>query len=128
MKKVMKTLFVMGGTALAGYLGVKLYKKINSFAKLHKSLPEFLKNVYGEKPAIHITHNLKTMTVKVGFPQELIDKHTDIESTVREYIEDFYPELNKGTLVIDIYAKVGEEESINPEEPLAEQAAGEEEK
>lgn len=109
--KFFKTLFVLGGTALAGYVGLKLYKKVSSITKLHKSLPEFLNNVYGEKPAMHINHNLKTMTVKVGFTQEVIDKHSDVESTVREYIDDFYPELAKGSVIIEIFTKGEEKES-----------------
>ena len=108
--KFFKTLFVLGGTALAGYVGLKLYKKVSSITKMHKALPDFLSNVYGEKPALHINHNLKTMTVKVGFTQEIIDKHDDIESTVREYIGDFYPELSKGAIVIEIFTKGVEKE------------------
>ena len=108
--KFFKTLFILGGTALAGYFGMKLYKKISSITKLHKSLREFLNNVYGEKPSLHINHNLKTMTIKVGFSQEILDKHNDIESTVREYLDDFYPELAKGALNIEIYVKGTEPE------------------
>jgi len=108
--KFFKTLFVIGGTVAAGYFGLKLYKKISAITKLHKSLPEFLNNVYGEKPTLHINHNLKTMTVKVGFSQEIIDKHTDIQSTVKEYIDDFYPELTKGDLNIEVYDKGMEQE------------------
>jgi hypothetical protein len=103
--KFFKTLFVVGGTALAGYFGFKLYKIVSNITKLHKSLPEFLNNVYGEKPALHINHNLKAATIKVGFSQEILDKHNDIESTVREYIDDFYPELAKSTIVIELFVK-----------------------
>jgi len=110
MKKFFKTLFIMVGTALAGYFGFKLYKKITSITKLHKSLPEFLCNVYGEKPALHINHNLKTTTIKVGFTQEILDKHTDIENTVREYVDDFYPDLAKSPLIVEIFAKTAETE------------------
>jgi len=104
MKKFFKTLFVLGGTAVAGYFGLKLYKIVGSITKLHKSLPEFLHNVYGEKPTLHINHNLKTATVKVGFSQAILDKHPDIETTVREYIDDFYPELAKNTITIEVFA------------------------
>ncbi|MFO7659820.1 MAG: hypothetical protein R6V77_02805 [Candidatus Cloacimonadaceae bacterium] len=103
--KFFKTLFVLGGTALAGYFGLKTYKVISNITKLHKSLPEFLNNVYGEKPALHINHNLKTATIKVGFTQAILDKHTDIETTVREYIDDFYPELTKGVINIEVFVK-----------------------
>lgn len=103
--KFFKTLFVLGGTALAGYFGFKAYKVVNNITKLHKSLPEFLNNVYGEKPALHINHNLKTATIKVGFSQAILDKHTDIETTVREYIDDFYPDLTKGVINIEVFVK-----------------------
>lgn len=117
--KFFKTLFVLGGTAAAGYFGLKAYKIVSNITKLHKSLPEFLNNVYGVKPALHINHNLKTATIKVGYPQEILDKHTDIETTVREYIDDFYPDLNKGTINVEIFVKsemMDEEESPSEDE------------
>jgi len=116
--KFFKTIFVLGGTALAGYFGLKAYKIVSNITKLHKSLPEFLNNVYGEKPALHINHNLKTATIKVGFPQAILDKHSDIETTVREYIDDFYPELAKGTINIEVFVKseMAEEECSDSEE------------
>jgi hypothetical protein len=124
--KFFKTLFVVGGTALAGYFGLKLYKIVSNITKLHKSLPEFLNNVYGEKPTLHINHNLKVTSVKVGFSQELLDKHNDIESTVREYIDDFYPDLGKGTINVEIFTKSDEPEEegcccgCNDEKPAEE--------
>jgi len=103
--KFFKRLFLIGGTALAGYLGFKLYKIVSNVTKLHKTLPEFLCNVYGEKPTIHINHNLKTAAIKVGFSKEIIDKHTDIENTIREYVDDFYPDLAKNTISIEVFVK-----------------------
>ena len=108
MNKFFKTVFVLGGTALAGYFGLKAYKRINSIVKLSKSLPEFLNNVYGEKPSVNMNKTLNSLGIKVGFSQEILDKHTDIESTVREYVEDFYPELGKGSLDIEIQLKGAE--------------------
>ena len=108
--KFFKTLFVVGGTALAGYFGLKLYKIVSNITKLHKSLPEFLNNVYGEKPTLHINHNLKSASVKVGFSQETIDKHSDIEATVKEYIDDFYPDLARNEITIEIFTKTDEPE------------------
>ncbi len=110
MNKFFKTVFVLGGTALAGYFGLKAYKRINGIVKLSKSLPEFLNNVYGDKPKVNITKTMNSLMIKVGFTQETLDKHNDIETTVREYVEDFYPELGKGILSIDIEVKSEEEE------------------
>lgn len=122
MNKFFKKVLVLGGVALAAHFGLKAYKRISGIAKLDKSLPEFLNNVYGAKPKISINQTLNLLSIKLGFPQEILDKHTDIETTVREYIDDFYPEMAKGAITIDIYAKTAEdegEEVAEEEEPEA---------
>ena len=111
MNKFVKSLLFIGGTALAAHFGMKAYKKINGTVKLSKSLPEFLNNVYGEMPKVNINNNLSMLTVKVMFSQELIDKHNDIETTVREYIDDFYPDLSRSNVQITIAALGAEEET-----------------
>ncbi len=123
--KFFKTLFLVGGTAVAGYFGLKLYKIVSNITRLHKSLPEFLNNVYGEKPTLHINHNLKTATIKVGFTQAILDKHNDIETTVREYIDDFYPELAKSTIFIEIFEKSEMPEEENEDNISEEDSAKE---
>ncbi len=110
MNKFFKTVFVLGGTALAGYFGLKAYKRVNGIVKLSKSLPEFLNNVYGEKPKINMTKTFNDLSIKAGFSQEVIDKHNDIETTIREYVDDFYPELGKCALSISVNVKSEEEE------------------
>ncbi|MDD4224612.1 MAG: hypothetical protein PHD87_08525 [Candidatus Cloacimonetes bacterium] len=116
MNKFFKKVLVMGGVALAAHFGLKAYKRINGLTKLDKSLPEFLNNVYGAKPKLSINQTLNLLSIKLGFPQEILDKHTDIETTVREYIDDFYPEMAKGAINIEIYAKTEDE----GEEPVVE--------
>lgn len=120
MKKFFKTVMFIGGTALAAHFGMKAYKRVNGIVKLSKSLPEFLGNVYGEKPKVNINRTFNSMSIKIGFPQEIIDKHTDIETTVREYIDDFYPELGKCTVDVDVHAFTPEAEA-EPEEPASEE-------
>jgi hypothetical protein len=115
MKKFFKSLLILGGTAAAGYLGFKAYKKVSSLVRLSKALPEFLKNVYGEVPKVHINMALNKVIIKTGFTQETIDKHDDIESTVREYVEDFFPSLGNKKLSVHVYVK-GEEEEEDEDE------------
>jgi len=117
MKKFLKGLLFIGGTALAAHYGMKTYKKINSAVKLSKSLPEFLNNVYGEKPTMNMNKTLNSLSLKLGFSQEILDKHSDIETTVREYIDDFYPELSKNSIDISIEAGNVEETPAEPEAP-----------
>ncbi|MCK9310472.1 MAG: hypothetical protein PHY48_03775 [Candidatus Cloacimonetes bacterium] len=114
MKKFFKALLIVGGAALAANFGLKAYKRINGTVKLSKSLPEFLNNVYGEKAEVNISSTLNTITIKIGFSQEVLDKHNDIESTVQEYIDDFYPEMSKNSIEINVSLK-GEEDAIEEE-------------
>lgn len=123
MKKFFKALLFIGGTALAAHFGMKAYKRVNGVVKLAKSLPEFLGNVYGEKPKLGINRGFNTMLIKVGFSQEILDKHTDIENTIREYIDDFYPELTKCSIDVNIYVPGEEpEEEVVPEAVETEEA------
>lgn len=123
MKKFFKAALFIGGTALAAHFGMKAYKRVSGIVKLSKSLPEFLNNVYGEKPKVNINRTFSALSLKLGFSAEIIDKHTDIETTVREYIDDFYPELAKCSVEVEVYVK-GEEEA---EECCEDEAETEEE-
>ncbi len=121
MKKFFKAILVIGGTALAAHFGLKAYKKINGTVKLSKGLPEFLNNVYGEMPKVNINQSLNTTTVKVFFSQEILDKHNDIDNTVKEYIDDFYPELAKNAVDVSVEVKSEEAQEEEPEEKETEE-------
>ena len=114
MRKFFKTILFLGGTALAAHFGFKAFKRINGAVKLAKSLPEFLSNVYGEFPQVDVNRTLNSFSIKIGFTSEILEKHDDIENTVREYIDDFYPEVTKCLIDVEIYEK-GEEEGEEPE-------------
>lgn len=118
MNKFFKTILFLGGTAAAAHFGMKAFKKINGTVKLSKSLPEFLSNVYGERPKMSMTRTLNYIKIGVGFSQEILDKHTDIETTIREYIDDFYPEVGKCSVDIEVHLK--EEEPVEEEVVTAE--------
>ncbi|GAB1467360.1 hypothetical protein MASR2M64_00250 [Candidatus Cloacimonadota bacterium] len=115
MKKFFKALLIVGGAALAANFGLKAYKRINGTVKLSKSLPEFLNNVYGEKADVNISSTLNTITIKIGFSQEVLDKYNDIENTVQEYIDDFYPEMSKNSIEIIVSLKGEEDETLEEE-------------
>lgn len=108
MKRFFKTLMFFGGTALAAHFGMKAFKRVNGIVKLSKSLPEFLSNVYGEMPKMNINRSLNFMRIEALFSKDIIDKHDDIENTIREYIDDFYPEVAKCAIDIEVNVK-GEE-------------------
>ena len=118
MKKIFKKLLLLGGTVAAAHFGFKAYKKISGTAKLAKSLPEFLNNVYGEMPEVNVNNTLNSVRIRAFFSQEILDKHTDIDNTIREYIDDFYPEIAKSSVDITIMPKMEEtEEAPTEEEP-----------
>ncbi|NLA44734.1 MAG: hypothetical protein GX869_03695, partial [Candidatus Cloacimonetes bacterium] len=61
-------------------------------------------------------NTINANNIKVEFPQEILDKYTDIETTIREYIDDFYPELAKTKINIEIQPLSEQEgENINVE-------------
>ena len=120
MKKFFKKVLILGGTIAAAHFGFKAYKKISGTAKLSKTLPEFLNNVYGEMPQVNVNHTLNSTRIKVFFSQNILDKFTDIETTIREYIDDFYPEIAKTSVDISIMPATEETEDIPVEEEAEE--------
>lgn len=103
MAKLYKKILWIGGISAVGFAGFKMYQRVSAIAKLSKSLPEFLNNVYGEKPKVNINMNLVSVTISVGFNQDIVDDNQDIQYTVIEYIEDFYPALSKIKLNVDVF-------------------------
>ena len=120
MKKFFKKVLILGGTIAAAHFGFKAYKKISGTAKLSKTLPEFLNNVYGEMPQVNVNHTLNSTRIKVFFSQNILDKFADIETTIREYIDDFYPEIAKTSVDISIMPATEETEDIPVEEETEE--------
>lgn len=102
--------------AIVAVLGFFVYKKVKQFkdvGKLDKSLPEFLKNVVGEEPTVHICQSINSVTIKAGFSKDILDKNLEVENIINEYIEDFYPAVAKGHLNIVVFNK--DEEDCNCE-------------
>ncbi len=114
--KVLKYSLVAVGT----YGVIKLYSIGKSIARISKTLPEFVKNLYGESPKFSLEYNnIIYLKVKLGFPKSILEDNTDIEETVLEYIQDFYPALSKCKINVEIYeleSAADEDESQNVEE------------
>lgn len=127
MKKFFKTISLLGGSAIAAHFGFKVYRRIHGLVKLSNSLPEFLSNVYGETPQMDIHKYLRLISIEVGFSQEILDKHDDIENTIREYIDDFYPELAKCSIDIELGVKGEEAYEAEPPEEFVDKVEGKEE-
>ncbi len=96
--KLLKIAFI-GAISYAGY---NIYKKIHAAIELDKTLPQYLENVIGEKPEVNITYTLNVYTISVCFSKEILEKNKDLETTVRDYICDFYPMLNIDKIKIEL--------------------------
>ncbi len=120
MKKGFKKFFWMTFISSLAYFGNKAYKRIIGIKNISKTLPQYLENVIGEKPEFDLISTLKTIKLSIGLSKKTYDKLVDMESTVREYIRDFYPVFPDDKVEIDIYVKPGTEpvpEEKEPEKP-----------
>lgn len=98
MKKIYKSFLWIGGSVLVASQVYRATRAILGARKLDKTLPEFLENIYGERPKvdINVAMNVGTvMTVSIKFSPALLAKSPDIEDEVRDYIRDFYPSMAK---------------------------------
>jgi hypothetical protein len=99
-KKILKYGLVAFGT----YAGIKLYSIGKAIVRVSKTLPEFVKNLYGEKPKFTLdSKNIINIQIKLGFPKNVVENNDDIQETVIEYIQDFYPALSNCKVNVEIY-------------------------
>ena len=105
--KLLKIAFI----GAIGYASFKIYKKIRAAIELDKTLPQYLENVIGEKPEVNITYTLSEYTVSVCFSKAILEKNKDLETTVRDYISDFYPILNIDKIKIKLNQKEEKKEN-----------------
>ncbi len=87
---------------------VKLLQKIKSIIGISKSLPQYLQNILGEKPGFDLQLTLQKITITLTFSKETIEENEDIEKTVLDYIEEFYPTCGRNRFVIEIKEKDSE--------------------
>ena len=99
--KLLKIAFI----GAIGYMSFNIYKKIRAVIELDKTLPQYLENLIGEKPEVNITFTLNEYTVSICFSKEILEKNKDLETTVRNYISDFYPMLNIDKIKIELNQK-----------------------
>ncbi len=119
--KFLKKVVVYSLVAAGGYFDYKKVMRIREVMKLDKQLPEFLKNITGEKPRIHINMMFTSITIKLGFSEPLIEQDLDIKAIVTEYVDDFYPALAQCRINISTYAC--EEEECECDDDVCEENA-----
>lgn len=116
MKGFIRKFLILSGVALSSVIGFKIYNLIHSVINLEKTLPQYLENVFGEKPSISIKLTFKNSLISVTFSKDTIEKHEGIESTIKEYLTDFYPNLKCNKFSIEVMQKNEEKETEESDE------------
>ena len=104
MNKALKNLLFLGGTAFAGYYAYKQYQSFSNTVKMDKALHDYLQNIYGEEPQLSTVKSLSRIVIKAGFSAEVIAKYPDIETGIRDYVQEYYPMLSKN-LGVEVFSK-----------------------
>ena len=111
MKKIFKSVITVGVLAGLSYIGFKGYKRINDVIKMSKTLPDYLRDILGERPKIDINQKLNSLSIAVGLSAEGYENLVvDLEEQIDNYILDYYPSLVKLRLTITKYIKAQETE------------------
>ncbi|HRY84315.1 MAG TPA: hypothetical protein P5533_06750 [Candidatus Cloacimonadota bacterium] len=98
MKRVLKTIFLAGGVATAGYFGFKVYRIVQIMKLAEKTLPAHLESLCGELPHIDsgVAINTKTvLTFKIKLSPEAMAKLENLNESVLDHLRENYPGLMK---------------------------------
>jgi hypothetical protein len=112
MMKFFKKLITLAIFSAIGYLGYKIFRIIKATIDLDKVLPQYLENVYGEKPSVSIQLTLNKITLTTEFSKSFLKKKEELEKAIREYVTDFYPTICPKFLEVLIIEKTDEPEEI----------------
>ncbi|MCD6181843.1 MAG: hypothetical protein J7K89_05615 [Candidatus Cloacimonetes bacterium] len=108
MKVFFKKLFWLFGLYFAARFGYRLYRMIKTSVEIGKTLPLYLKNLVGEKPEVDINMHWKRISITLTFSAEALAAHKDLEATIREYLQDFYPIFQQDYITIHLDATAPE--------------------
>ena len=122
-----KKVFWLGVISVGGYFGYKFYTRIKSLTNLHNTLPQYLENIIGEAPKQKANLQFNKLVYDLWFTPETIEKNSNLEEIIREYIDDFYPAFKGLNIEININERTEkEEEQENTTEETEEIKAEEE--
>lgn len=108
MKKVFKALFMIGGTAVAGYLGLRIRRILIHMNNLEKGLAEHLATLCDETPAIKCTLQMRKalkITIEITLSFAALARINNINDTVFDYIRENHPTLIKHKIRIKAIEK-----------------------
>ncbi|OPX30223.1 MAG: hypothetical protein B1H06_00100 [Candidatus Cloacimonas sp. 4484_143] len=110
MMKFFKKLITLAIFSAIGYLGYKIFKIVKATLDLDKVLPQYLDNVYGEKPSVSIQLTFNKVTLTAGFSKTLFKKKEELEKAISDYVTDFYPAISPKFLEVAVIEKADEPE------------------
>ncbi|MCF7793394.1 MAG: hypothetical protein K9N09_06565 [Candidatus Cloacimonetes bacterium] len=106
MSKFFKKIMIGLSLSAVGFLAFKIYKFIKEAIELEKMLPQYLKTQFGEKPDINLMINFGSTTLTAKFSKEVLQKKDNIEKDIKEYVENYYPCLQKQKFKVVLEEKV----------------------
>ncbi len=113
MKKGLKTFLMLGGTALAGYMGYKAFRVVKDLNKLEKNLPDYLEGVCGEAPSVSCMLQVTTgmlITVKVTLSPETLVQHPELQELALDYIRENHSRLMKHKINVKLVERAEDKE------------------
>ena len=96
MKKIFKSVLMIGSVAAVGYQGFRAYRLYKLMRKAEQELPVYLNETYGETPTVSISLAINAVinaSVKVKFSPATFEKYPDLEEAVTQLIRETYPHL-----------------------------------
>ncbi len=108
-----------------GFLGYTLFRKIKAVVELSKTLPQYLKNILGEKPKFDFNMNLHRIIMTFHLSPDVLKKNPDLKETILDYINDFYPVLSSKRIEIELVEKDVEQQKEQTSEEKKEEKSEE---
>ncbi len=105
---------MLAAVGVAGFFSYRCIRRLIEIIKLSKTLPEYLRDIIGEKPDIdcNITLPLKA-ELSIGLSKETKEREKNLQETIENYVQDFYPLISNMKMVIKIYELQNEKEKAD---------------
>ena len=114
MKKSIKFTLWLAGISSLLYWFYWIYKVSKAEIELTKTAPKYIENIFGEKPAyfwnivVTFPKVIKISLILKDCSKIFLEKESEVESVIRDYIKEYYPLLRKANVEIKFEEMVSE--------------------
>jgi len=105
MHKLIKRGLVLGSIAAVAYQGFKVYRMIKPLVKMAEELEAYLEQELNTVPKVSCSlsaHLFISVSVTAKFQAEVLQAHPEIETLIRKFIADKYPEFSIPRLQVSV--------------------------